>query len=67
MIKTYSQTPEPKGKEYSFSHARPKTKTSDQLVGIADYMGSGLEVNDNHTMHMYIKYIYNRCTCAMIN
>ena len=42
-----------KGNEYSFSHARPKTKTSDQLVGIADYMGTSLEGNDNHTMHMH--------------
>ena len=49
------------------SHARPKTMTSDQLVGIADYMGASLEVNDNHTLHMYIKYMYNRCTCAMLN
>ena len=49
------------------SHARPKTKTSDQLVGIADYMGAGLEVNGNHKMHMYIKCIYNRCTCDMTN
>ena len=49
------------------SHARPKTKTSDQLVGFADYMGTSLEVNDNHTMHMYIKYMYNKCTCAIIN
>ena len=49
------------------SHARLKTKTSDQLVGIADYMGTSLEVNDNHTMHMYIKYMYNKCTCAIIN
>ena len=37
------------------SHARPKTKTSDKLVGVADYMGTSLEANDNHTMHMYIK------------
>ena len=37
------------------SHARPKTKTSDQVVGIADYMGTSLEVNDNHTMQMYIQ------------
>ena len=44
------------------SHARPKTKTSDQLVGIADYMGTSLEANDNHTMHMYKKN-----TCAIIN
>ena len=37
------------------SHARPKTKTSDKLVGFADYMVTSLEVNDNHTMHMYIE------------
>ena len=42
------------------SHARPKTKTSDQLVGFADY----LEVNDNHTMHMYIKiYVQQMHMC----
>ena len=34
------------------SHARLKTKTSGQLVGIADYMSASLEVNDSHTMHM---------------
>ena len=34
------------------SHARPKTKASDQLVGSADYMGTSLEVNDNYAMHM---------------
>ena len=47
----------PKQKEMNIhsSHARPKTKTSDQLVGIADYMGTSLEANDNHTMHMYKK------------
>ena len=39
------------------SHARPKTKTSDQLVGIADYMGTSLEANDNHKMHMYKKHM----------
>ena len=38
-------------------HARSKTKTktSDQLVGIADYMGTSLEANDNHTFQMYNK------------
>ena len=35
------------------SHARPKTKTSDELVGFADYMGTSLKVNDNHTMQTY--------------
>ena len=40
------------------SHARPKTKTSDQLVGIADYMGTSLEVNDDHTMHMYVQQMH---------
>ena len=30
------------------SHARPKTKASGQLVGIADYKGVSLEMNDNH-------------------
>ena len=46
------------------SHAGPKTKTSDQLVGIADYMGTSLEVNDNHTMHMYIKiYVQQMHVC----
>ena len=33
---TYSQTPEPKEKNIHSFHARPKTKTSDQLVGTAD-------------------------------
>ena len=49
--------PDTKTKEMNIhsSHARPKTKTSDQLVGIADYMGTSLEANDNHTMHMYKK------------
>ena len=45
-------------KNIYFSHARPKTKTCDQLVGIADYMGVSLEVNDKHTMHMYRKNKY---------
>ena len=31
-------------------HARPKTKASGQLVGIADYMGASLEMNDSHTI-----------------
>ena len=45
-------------------HARPKTKTSDLLVGFADYMGTSLEVNDNHTMHMYIKiYVQQMHMC----
>ena len=44
--------PQTKGNEYS-SHARPKTKTSDKLVGVADYMGTSLEVNDNHTMQLH--------------
>ena len=30
------------------------TKAIGQLVGIADYMIAGLEVSDNHTMHMCI-------------
>ena len=34
------------------SHARSKTKASGQLVGIADYMDSGLEANEKFTMHM---------------
>ena len=38
------------------SHVRPKTKTCAQLVGVADYMGTSLEVNDNHTMDMYHNY-----------
>ena len=35
---------DPKQKEMNIhsSHARPKTKTSDQVVGIADYMGTSL-------------------------
>ena len=41
------------------SHARPKTKTSDQLVGIAYYMGANMEANDKHTMHMCIEYMNN--------
>ena len=46
------------------SHARPKTKTSDQLVGFADYMGTSLEVNDNHAMHMSIKiYVQQMPMC----
>ena len=28
-------------------------KASNWLVGIADYMGTSLEANDNHTMHMH--------------
>ena len=43
------------------SHARAKTKTSDQLVGIAEYMGTSLEANDNHTMP------HEKNTCAIIN
>ena len=35
------------------SPTRSKTKTSDQLVGIADYMDTSLEANDNHAMHMH--------------
>ena len=31
-------------------HARPKTKASGQLVGIADYLGASLEMNDSHTI-----------------
>ena len=42
------------------SHARPNTKAIGQLVGIADYMDTSLEVNDNHTMHMYILHIYKQ-------
>ena len=34
------------------SYARSKTKASSQLVGIADYMESGLEVNEQYTMYM---------------
>ena len=49
------------------SHARPKTKTSDQLVGVADYMGASLKANGKHTMQMYIKYMNNIWTCAMTN
>ena len=49
------------------SHARPKTKASSQLVGVADCMGMSLEVNDKHTMHMYIKYMNNIWTCTMTN
>ena len=46
---------EPKNEKNTHSsHARPKTKASGQLVGIADYMGASLEVNDKHTMHMYM-------------
>ena len=50
---------DPKQKEMNIhsSHARPKTKTNDQVVGIADYMGTSLEVNDNHAMHMYKKHM----------
>ena len=32
------------------THARSKTKASGQLVGIADYMGASLEMNDSHTI-----------------
>ena len=39
------------------SHARPKTKTSDQLVGFADYMGTSLEVNDNHTVKVHYGWL----------
>ena len=31
----------------------PKTKPGDQLVGIADYMGASLEMNDNHTIQNF--------------
>ena len=44
------------------SLARPKTKTSDQLVSIADYMGTSLEANDNHTISLV-----QQSTCAIIN
>ena len=32
------------------SHARPKTKATGQLLGIADYMGASPEINDSHTI-----------------
>ena len=34
----------------------PKTKASGQLVGIADYMSAGLEMNDSHTIKMSFKH-----------
>ena len=37
-------------KNSHYSHARPKTKASAQLVSIADYMGVSLEMNDSHTI-----------------
>ena len=37
-------------------HARPKTKASGQLVGIADYMGASLEMNHNHTIKNNFKH-----------
>ena len=36
-------------------------------MGIADYMGASLDVNDKHIMHMYIKYKNNIRTYAMTN
>ena len=38
------------------SHARPKPKASGQLVGIADYMGAKLEINDSHTIKNNFKH-----------
>ena len=52
-------------KNFHSSYAKLMTKTSDQLVGITDYMGTSLEVNGYHTMDMYIKYMNNTWTCAM--
>ena len=37
----------------------PRTKASGQLVGLADYMGVSLEVNDNHTMQSFQTYRWN--------
>ena len=45
------------------SHARLKTKTSDQLVDIANYVSASLKVNDKHTMHMYL----NMCNDKFAN
>ena len=36
------------------SHARPKTKGSGKLVGIDDYEGASLEVNDKYRTHLYM-------------
>ena len=49
------------------SHARPKTKARGQLVTIADYMCASLEANNNHPMHLHMNYMYNGCTCPIIN
>ena len=35
----------------------PRPRLVVQLVGTADYMGTSLEENDNHTMHMYNIFI----------
>ena len=45
-----------KEKNIHSSHAKPKTKTSAQLVGIADYMDKNLEVNDNHKIQIFQTY-----------
>ena len=37
-------------------HARPKTKASGQLVGIADYMGASLGMNDSHAIKINFKH-----------
>ena len=42
----------------------PRARLVIQLVGFADYMGTSLEVNDNHTMLMYIKiYVLQMHMC----
>ena len=43
-----------KEKSIHSSYARPKTESSDQQMGTANYMGASLEVND--------KYYYIHCT-----
>ena len=48
-----------KKKNTHSSHARPKTKASGQLVGIADYMSAGLEVNDNRPMQKIVIHLDN--------
>ena len=46
------------------SHARPKTKTSDQSVGIADYMGTSLEVNgQSYNAHVHKIYVQQMHMC----
>ena len=35
------------------SHAKPKTKPSGQLVGIAEHIDANLEMNDSHIINNF--------------